>query len=229
MMLPSLDIHNDDIFSLHDGLTLLLCWWRRWSRLPPPSAPPILFFSLFVSPSTSLSLLPLSPSFPLVFFSRDLQLLNTILFLPTGPPTQDTQRESTAGKPECERTDLWFPVWLFLFLSKSFLNGIISYHRGLPSSGWCCSSRGKNTTCMERKNLWFNLNDWNIALFQKAACNARSYVLINGAVYGSLQRFEWLLNIWKAVCCTWLPLLSAYFSESGMNHCGFALSSSFFF
>lgn len=88
MMLPSLDIHNDDIFSLHDGLTLLLCWWRSWRRLPPPSAPPILFFSLFVSPSTSLSLLPLSPSFPLVFFSRDFQLLNAILFLPTGPPTQ---------------------------------------------------------------------------------------------------------------------------------------------
>lgn len=163
MMLPSLDVHNDNIFSLHDGLTLLL--WRSWRRLPPPSAPPNSFFSLFVSPSTSLSLLPLSPSFPLVFFSRDFQLLNTILFLPSGPPTQ-------AHKERVQQVSLNVSARICYFLSDCsslfqnlFLNGIISYHRGLPSGGWCCSSRGKNTTCMERKNLWFNLNNWNIALF----------------------------------------------------------------
>lgn len=154
MMLPSLDIHNDDIFSLHDGLTLLLCWWRSWRRLPHPSTPPpILFFSLFVSPSTSLSLLPLSPSFPLVFFSRDFQLLNTILFLPTGPPTQAHKERVQQVSPSMSARICDFLSDCSSFFQKPFLNGIISYHRGLPSSGWCCSSRGKSTTCMERKKI----------------------------------------------------------------------------
>ncbi|XP_029707506.1 lumican isoform X1 [Takifugu rubripes] len=57
---------------------------------------PIAFFHHCFPIFPFLSPPPLSV-FPSVFFSRDFQLLNTTLFLPTGPPAPRTRRERSTG------------------------------------------------------------------------------------------------------------------------------------
>lgn len=181
-----------------------LMYITTWLQFAEEASPPP---SLSLHLTLSLSPPPLS-FFPSVFFSRDLQFLNTTLFLPTGPPPHAYEEREPQVRFLME-------AWICDFLFDYYLLFIFAFRMLFK-----CQTYGLLLVLVQRRQTitnvwnkkWPQSHDLHIVSGKQCICWDPTCLFRSaGAFLELFLRFWWLFRLWKTICCTWLQFLSAFF------------------